>query len=136
MKKINSRESLAFRRLFARLIDYLFIMWVINFLVEGFLPFSGLFSFFITVFFEIVSLTLFSTTLGKKIFRLKLNFKDKYYGSIFFISAKRTILVWVFGMGLMIPFFYELSLALAYSKFIDKGETIWDKRCNTYVCDL
>ena len=137
-------------RFLARYIDnaiYLgafFILSSIYFIVLGFLGGNISFlnntneyiiyviMFIFLILIETIILTTFQTTAGKKFLNISINKKDN--SEIKFKNAfKRTVLVWIRGLGLGIPLVSFITQLVAYGNLSTDNHTSWDKDANFEV---
>lgn len=72
---------------------------------------------------EVVLLTLFSTTLGKFLFGIRVL---SHHG--FSHTAKRTLLLWIYGLGLGLPFLGQLAPWLQFRRLRRQGQTSYDEK--------
>jgi tetratricopeptide (TPR) repeat protein len=87
------------------------------------------------IFYESISLTLFGTTLGKKLFGIKVTTEEGQYLS-FSNSFIRTIKVWTVGLGLSIPYISFITRIIACVEYSRSGTMFWDKnRFKVYQMD-
>src|SRR5262249_13382635 len=132
------------RRYFARMIDlYIFILVFFFFLGitfpelfaadrtssrqnEYFYMFIGLVAYSI---FETFCLNVFGTTLGKLIYGIRLASNvDNHIA--FAVALKRSLAVWVRGIGLGIPIVTLVTVIVAYRTLLKDGQTTWDRDFN------
>jgi len=137
-------------RFLARYIDsvvYLVIFFILSsiyFVVLGFLGGdvsfldSGneyLYFIIIIIFFILIEtavLTTFQTTAGKKFLNISIEKKDG--SEIKFKDAlKRTVLLWVRGLGLGIPIVSFITQLVAYGNLSTDNQTSWDRDSNFEV---
>lgn len=127
-------------RLIARSIDvYVFsavfvIFWVA--LSPSSFPKSdiwlGMIALFAWIFVEPVFLSLWGTTFGKWLLKVKIrDHEDKKL--TFLVAIKRSFLVWLYGLGLGIPIFSVFMKISSYSDLTKKGITTWDKDCHLTI---
>jgi hypothetical protein len=121
-------------RLFARTIDILIFGFLLSLVLAIFVPEflslgDTLISFLILlvfVFVEPIMLSYWGTTIGKKIFSIKLTKIDK--SKISYEEALyRCLNVWVKGLGLGIPLVGLFTQIAAYNRLKNKGVTSWDE---------
>jgi uncharacterized RDD family membrane protein YckC len=137
------------RRYFARMIDlYLFVLIFFFFLgvafpelfaanqprensrdYDFFYAFIGIAAY---VVFETFCLNVFGQTLGKFLYGIQL--RPKIGDRIEFTTAlKRSLAVWVRGMGLGIPIIAFITLIVAYRTLTKERQTTWDRDFNLAV---
>lgn len=135
------------RRLFARLLDLSFILtaWFLvvavvfiflNLSEEEQADFRQIAHHFdhpiisypilgtVYIFTETVILSLFGTTPGKKIYRIKLIYKSGKPS--FWVALKRTFTVWSVGMALTIPVVSLYAFYMARKRLVKTGVALWD----------
>ncbi len=133
------------RRYWARLFDITFIMPIYMFIISLFSPglnytiirmdsfINGtLLLLFYLIFFEPMLFSSFGTTPGKVLLGIKmrtLSGKKISYAT----GMKRGFLVWIYGMGIGIPFIALFTMIIAYSKLKGNGTTSWDEKCGINV---
>jgi hypothetical protein len=76
--------------------------------------------------FEGFCLHVFGTSLGKKLYGIKVVRADKD-GFVLPISFKRSFAVWIRGLGLGIPIAAFVTLIVAYQTLSREGQTSWDR---------
>jgi|GEM_PF-272650 len=136
------------RRYFARQIDYIICAFLLSFMLAAWsttgqsLPSTinsamnnpnlssvqqtanwTIVGTFFWVILEPICLSMFGTTLGKALFRLRLvsdNIEPNYWG--------RSVAVWLLGMGGGIPVISAFFMLNAAAKLKKNGQTEWDKR--------
>jgi uncharacterized RDD family membrane protein YckC len=132
------------RRYFARMIDlYSFILVFFFFLGIVFPELfaadrtSGRQSEYVYAFigvaaysiFETFCLNVFGTTFGKLIYGIRVTSKVDTQIT-FTVALKRSLAVWVRGMGLGIPIVTLVTLVVAYRTLLKDGQTTWDRDFN------
>ena len=136
------------RRFFARQIDYFICAFLLSFMLAAWsttgqsLPNTineainnpnlsasqqminwSIVSAFFWVILESICLSMFGTTLGKALFRLRLvsdNIEPNYWG--------RSVAVWLQGMGGGLPVISAFFMLNAAAKLKKNGQTEWDRR--------
>lgn len=85
---------------------------------------------------ESVCISLFGKTPGKWIGNITVKTCEGF--NITFCQAmKRTLLVWITGMLLNIPFLAFVPLFVSKKYLMKKGNTYWDEACKTdVVCEV
>ncbi len=136
-------------RLLARVLDltiYLFIIMLIllfyTFLVslidgtENFVI-SNSYIFYVSVTLLLILLEsylfmIWGTSIGKKILKISIERVDNK--PIDFNSAfKRTVLMWIFGLGLNLPVIQVVTMVLAYNDIRNGKQTYWDRKSGFIV---
>lgn len=97
-----------------------------NPIIAGFL----LYLFWLPV--EVAFLSLFGTTPAKWLFRIRVVHPDGELLS-FSEAVNRTLLVWVRGVGIGIPFVALFTQLFAYFRLTRTGATLWDTSTNVVV---
>ncbi|MGB6371539.1 MAG: RDD family protein [Atribacterota bacterium] len=133
------------RRYWARLFDITFIMPFYIFIISLFSPglnytitrmenFIGgtLLLLFYLIFFEPTMLSSFGTTPGKVLLGIKIRALSGEKIS-YTTGMKRGFLVWIYGMGIGIPFIALFTMIIAYNKLKRNGVTGWDEKCGISV---
>lgn len=83
-------------------------------------------------FLEIFSLSMFGTTPGKALFKLRVQLPNGQNLPIHLAMA-RSVLVWVFGMGLGIEMIQYFANLVAYFRVQRRGVAVWDGWLGTEV---
>ncbi|MFN3656924.1 MAG: RDD family protein [Pseudolabrys sp.] len=147
MAPVQSTPSVLhpWRRYFARILDlYIFMLIFFFFLGVAFPELSatnqtrgtdylytliGLAAYSV---FETFCLNVFGTTFGKLLYGIRL--ETKAGDQIAFIAAlKRSLSIWVRGLGLGIPIIALVTLVVAYRTLLKEGQTSWDRDFNFVV---
>ena len=81
---------------------------------------------------ETIVLTTFQTTAGKKFLNISIKKIDNSQ-ILFKNSLKRTVLVWIRGLGLAIPLVSFVTHLVAYGNLSTDNYTSWDKDSNFKV---
>lgn len=137
------------RRFFARMID-LYIFVLLFFFVLGIL-FPELFEpsksqatsrgndYLYTLpavaaytIFETICLNLFGSTFGKFLYGIRLTTKEGDQLT-FTLALKRSLAVWVRGLGFSIPIVTLITLIVAYRTLSKDKETSWDRDFNCVI---
>ncbi len=153
LKKRNlmSLTKKAWMRYFARNIDIFIganiVAIVLGFMIGSAFYYSGMplnidesfFSIFfpiaslmIYLFIEAIIIAKFKTTIGKKIFGIKIANGDNQNLSAE-NSIKRNFILWIKGMALGIPIVSLIALIIAFNNYTQNGETSWDEAVNSNV---
>ncbi len=83
-------------------------------------------SLFAWNFIEALLLSSFGTTPGKMLFNIKV--MRKKGGRLDYMGAlNRSMVVWIFGIGIGIAFLQILAMAAGLFYLLSKGETLWDR---------
>lgn len=80
---------------------------------------------------EALQVYAFRATLGKAIFGLTVTFPSG--ATSYALSLRRALLVWWRGEAAGIPILIVVALGIAYSRFLDTGNTSWDSDLGTAV---
>ena len=92
------------------------------------LPLSAL----IFISYETLFLAIFGNTPGKKLFRIKLIHTESNKPSLK-TAFNRTFMMYLVGMGFLIPVVNLYALYLARKRLVLTGNTLWDTRSNFHV---
>jgi len=84
------------------------------------------------IIFDGIYMSIFGTTLGKKIMKIKILNQDGSRLSNY-MSFKRSRLVWLRGMGLGIGIFEIIANIIGYRRLKQEGRTTWDRDLNIVV---
>ena len=126
------------RRYFARMFDiYLFVLFFFLFLGIAFpkmfagsdKSFDALYSILgmgVYAIFEGFCLNIFGTSLGKRLYGIKLT-RDDEDGFTLGVSFKRSFAVWARGLGIGIPIVALITLIVAYRTLMSEKQTSWDR---------
>jgi len=101
-----------------------------NYSVRLFLIHTG--SVLLWHFLEVFSLSMFGTTPGKALFRLRVQMPNGQ-NLPFHLSLARSVLVWVFGMGLGVDPIHYIANLLAYLRVQRRGIAVWDGWLGTEI---
>ncbi|MBC6414894.1 MAG: trypsin-like peptidase domain-containing protein [Bdellovibrionales bacterium] len=122
-----------FRRFFARHGDWLITLFIFYFFLEIFkllnIGFSVFFSILLSISYEIVTISLYGSTLCKHLFGIKILNKD---GSKLKMkqSLKRWFLVHLKGIAFYIPILSFITSLVAFFRLRKRGFTSWDEDLN------
>lgn len=129
-------------RLWARHFDYLAFSWVVVYVLEPFLPESGLTNVphfllmmgyvFAWAFVEPVLVAAFGTTPGKALLNTRVRNADGSTPS-FSEANFRSLVVWFKGIGMGLPIIPLITQIRAYLKLTRSGITSWDREAQTRV---
>ena len=129
---MSDSKARPFVRLFARYVDYSLIA-LVPISIFGYKCVSkfgkpwifGMLIIFLWVFVEAVLLATFGTTPGKWLLRITI--QDSEGQKLTFSKAfKRSLLVWIKGMGIGIPMISAITVIVAYSNLVKDNITSWD----------
>jgi hypothetical protein len=134
------------RRYFARMLD-LYVFYLVFFVFLG-IAFPALFAdtadkpgvdilytilgMLAYVVFEGFCLNIFGTSLGKKLYGIRLQ-RDDSEGFTLSVTFRRSFLVWMRGLGFGIPLASLFTLIIAYNTLSSQGRTTWDRDCRCSV---
>lgn len=129
-------------RFWVRNFDLIIFFLLIRSILWNSLSFLGNHPFFrlfiiglFMIFVEAMFIFFFGKTPGKWIANITV--KNYNGNSLTFIQAlRRTILAWITGMFLNIPFLSFIAMWLSRNSLIKKGITYWDEVCKTNVEQL
>lgn len=134
-------KPVPWRRFWARNFDYFlhaFIVAIIWSLIdyESILAINenllGFIMMVIWIFLDGIYMTLFGTTIGKKIMKIKISLQDGSKLSKY-IAFKRSRLVWLRGMGLGIGIIQLIANIISYRNLTKDGITSWDRELGLEV---
>ncbi|MEH2608344.1 RDD family protein [Bradyrhizobium sp. AZCC 1693] len=126
------------RRYFARMFDLYFFFLFFFFFLGIALPrlfdnsdksLDALYAIFGTgayAIFEGLCLNVFGSSLGKRLYGIKLTRSDKD-GFTLAVSFKRSFAVWARGLGIGIPIVSLVTLIVAYRTLTQEKQTSWDR---------
>lgn len=124
------RGSIAVRRLFARMVDYMAFVSVIEFVVPNPSWLAIWWCWLVWVLIESVCISMFGTTPGKYLFSLRITSRDEKPLS-FQKALSRSFRVWLFGLAGGVPLVSLVTMGFAFARFKEKGITVWDERTGT-----
>jgi uncharacterized RDD family membrane protein YckC len=84
------------------------------------------------VVFEAIFLNTFGTTLGKLLYGIKLKVNGERQVQ-FSTALKRSMAVWIRGLGVGIPIITLITLIVAYQTLMKDGEASWDRDFNCQI---
>ncbi len=128
-------NPIPWRRFWARNFDYLLhavaivVIWTViapNSLMAVNNSLLGFLLMVVWLILECIYMTVFGTTLGKKIMGITIRTGDGTRVSSY-IAVKRSRLVWVRGMGLGIGIIQLIANMIGYSRLRRNGITSWDQ---------
>lgn len=134
----NEERLRPWRRYFARMFD-LYLFSIVFFVLlgiavpqlfassdKGLDALYGIFAAAAYAIFEGFSLNVFGSSLGKKLYGIRLHGPD--VGSLpLSLSFKRSFAVWARGLGVGIPIATLFTLIFAYQTLKKDGQTSWDR---------
>lgn len=144
-KKYKQFQNRPWARFWARMIDYNCLGIVYGIIFKRYYMYSPLifFPFFTIIFIpflwipiESILLWTIGTTPGKWLLKITLFSRGCRYHSnclTFQQALRRSLSVWVFGMGCGIPIIQIITLIIAKVKLSHTGITTWDKNCHLIV---
>ncbi|SOC39060.1 RDD family protein [Ureibacillus acetophenoni] len=92
----------------------------------------GLIGLFLWIFIDSILLTLFGSTLGRYLLRIKITTKNENRINLS-TALKRSTFLWFRGLGLGIPIVSFFCLAESYSDLKAYGITYWDRKNNLKI---
>lgn len=145
----SSRNKEAWLRYFARIIDITVgsifivvgIIIISLFLLMFDIDIEALFEvpfvfeiilMIIYFFVEAKVISVFGTTLGKKLFGITV-FHSNGEHLDYITSLERTFTMWFKGLGLSIPLISLFTLIMSYNRYTDLGITSWDEALEVKV---
>jgi len=126
-------KRLAVRRAMARLTDAFLLFLPVSWIFLALLPDSigWMLALLACFLMEGTLITMWGASPGKLVLGLRV---VGVAGPITFNTAlKRSIQVWVLGEAMGLWMFWNISLAVAYRRYMDRGRAIWDENCETDV---
>ncbi len=136
-KAASSQKQFAVRRFAARTLDIAVFGLPLYYLLpsDWSLTIVLMLELASYVFIEAVIVWKFGNTFGKFIFGLQIKRTDDQKLS-FRDAFMRSRLVWFYGEACGIWLLPVVSLSYSYNRLLEKGDTIWDEKCETEVVML
>ncbi len=133
---MSDQSIMAVRRLFARAIDQLSFIALVDVLVpfDAFSPLIALALMFAFVPIEAMQVWIFGTSLGKLVLGLKV-ITPGARETTFTTALYRSALAWVVGQGVGIGLILPVTYVLSYSRLTEGKPTFWDEQLGTDVVD-
>lgn len=136
----TSQERQPWLRLGARMIDFILCSQIlgifIGLLAPGQIPEANqVLSLVSLAFFMLLEpwvITRYGTTPGKKLLNIRVLTRDGEKPSLR-QAYKRSLMIWVFGLGLGLPLVSLVAMIFSYFRLIKTGTLWWDEQAETRV---